>query len=248
MEKLIRNFFENKNLDDTVLQYIISIASSNNSEDIEEGVVPLLLQAGCTTDENTAKEMCHNLLRALGLRIPEVKSDKLQNTVKITDNNTPKDILLKENSPLSKKTLKNGNTYEIVAPEERDNPNEDPYIDYLKPSIDVDSCKVSLQEFISLTFAEDPTERKKALRDLCPCHVKHDVKEFWDRILAMTDDPDPVVRYQVLHNLCDGSPKTREDDVIKALETMHNDSDPYIRRRVHQVLSNYRRTGKWNIL
>jgi len=64
----------------------------------------------------------------------------------------------------------------------------------------------------------------------------------------MIDDPDPVVRYQVLHNLCDGSPKIREEEVIKALESMHNDTDPYIRRRVHQVLSNYRRTGKWNIL
>jgi len=144
----------------------------------------------------------------------------LQSTVKIAENNTiSKDILLQENSPFNKKILKNGNTFEIVAPEERDNPNADPYSDYLKPKIDVDSCKVSLQEFISLTFAEDPTERKKALRDLCPCHVKHDVKEFWDRILAMIDDPVvAVVRYQVLHNLCDGSPKTREEEVIKALE------------------------------
>ena len=29
---------------------------------------------------------------------------------------------------------------------------------------------------------------------------------------------------------------------------MHNDPDKKVRRRVHQVLSNYRRTGKWNIL
>lgn len=56
------------------------------------------------------------------------------------------------------------------------------------------------------------------------------------------------VRYQVLHNLCDGSPKSREDDVINALEGMHNDEDKVIRRRVHQVLSSYRRTGEWNVM
>ncbi len=64
----------------------------------------------------------------------------------------------------------------------------------------------------------------------------------------MRHDPDPAVRYQVLHNLCDGSPTARETEVIEAIEDMHNDEDKYIRRRVHQVLANYRRTGKWNIL
>eukprot|EP01115_Flamella_aegyptia_P004216 TRINITY_DN183_c0_g1_i2.p1 TRINITY_DN183_c0_g1~~TRINITY_DN183_c0_g1_i2.p1 ORF type:complete len:123 (-),score=30.01 TRINITY_DN183_c0_g1_i2:43-411(-) len=112
---------------------------------------------------------------------------------------------------------------------------------------DEDVC-VSVQEFIEATKDKNPKNRKSALRDLCPCHVKHNVKEFWDRIIEMTDDPDPDVRYQVLHNLCDGSPADREDDVISALEKLHNDPDKYIRRRTHQVLTNYRKTGKWNIL
>jgi len=107
---------------------------------------------------------------------------------------------------------------------------------------------ISLHEFLEETKSEDPITRKKALRELCPCHVKHDVEEFWIRIIAMTKDPDPQVRYQVLHNLCDGSPLEREESVIQAIEGMHNDEDKYIRRRVHQVLSNYRKTGKWNIL
>jgi hypothetical protein len=75
-------------------------------------------------------------------------------------------------------------------------------------------------------------ERKKALRELCPCHVKHNVKEFWDRIIEMTKDEDRTysqynvsyflsanVRYQVLHNLCDGSPLAKEDEIIAAIES-----------------------------
>eukprot|EP01115_Flamella_aegyptia_P004461 TRINITY_DN1930_c0_g1_i1.p1 TRINITY_DN1930_c0_g1~~TRINITY_DN1930_c0_g1_i1.p1 ORF type:complete len:176 (-),score=30.66 TRINITY_DN1930_c0_g1_i1:18-545(-) len=136
----------------------------------------------------------------------------------------------------SKATKNRLNTYEVVN------------IDL--PPVDdewAEAC-VSIEKFIEFTKVEDPILRKKALRELCPCHVKRDVKEFWDRIIEMTNDPDPGVRYQVLHNLCDGSPATREDDVIKAIETMHNDEDKYIRRRVHQILAHYRKTGKWNIL
>jgi vesicle coat complex subunit len=112
---------------------------------------------------------------------------------------------------------------------------------------DEDVC-VSLEEFMKATHDPSAKVRKMALRELCPCHVKHDVKEFWDRIIEMIDDEDSEVRYQVLHNLCDGSPASREEDVIEALEKLHNDKDKYVRRRVHQVLTSYRKTGKWNIL
>jgi len=98
------------------------------------------------------------------------------------------------------------------------------------------------------TWSEDSKTRREALRTLCPCKVKKNVKEFWSRIISMIDDPDPNVRYQVLHNLCDGSPKEMEEEVIAAIERLHNDSDKYIRRRCHQILAHYRRTGKWNIL
>jgi hypothetical protein len=112
---------------------------------------------------------------------------------------------------------------------------------------EVDAC-VTAEEFIRLTHDKDARIRKKALRELCPCHVKRDVPEVWARILEMISDPDANVRYQVMHNLCDGSPAEREDEVIEALQTLHNDPDKYIRRRVHQVLTSYRKTGKWNIL
>jgi len=107
---------------------------------------------------------------------------------------------------------------------------------------------ITIEEFIKATFDKDPRNRKKALRELCPCHVKRDVKEFWDRIIEMTHDVDGTVRYQALHNLCDGSPVSREEDVIEALQVLHNDEDKYIRRKVHQVLTTYRKTGKWNVL
>ncbi|EGG22138.1 hypothetical protein DFA_04256 [Cavenderia fasciculata] len=66
--------------------------------------------------------------------------------------------------------------------------------------------------------------------------------------MEMSHDEDPKVRYQVLHNCCDGSPSWRENDVIHTIESMHNDSDPKIRRTVHKILTNYSRTGAWNIL
>jgi len=64
----------------------------------------------------------------------------------------------------------------------------------------------------------------------------------------MIEDPDAEVRYQAMHNLCDGSPNHLEDIVIEALNKLHNDPDKRIRRKVHNVLSTYRRTGKWNVL
>ena len=114
--------------------------------------------------------------------------------------------------------------------------------------IDEEDVCVSLDEFMKATHDPSAKVRRLALRELCPCHIKHDVKEFWDRIIEMTTDEDAEVRYQVLHNLCDGSPASREDDVIAALETLHNDKDAKVRRQVHRVLTSYRKTGKWNIL
>ncbi|XP_052784679.1 uncharacterized protein LOC128220356 [Mya arenaria] len=90
--------------------------------------------------------------------------------------------------------------------------------------------------------------RQRALKEMCPCHVKEDLTEFWDRVLDMVGDESPVVRYQVLHTLCDGSPTHMEDKVADVLDIFNNDSDPKLRRKAHQVLSGYRRTGKWNVM
>jgi len=83
---------------------------------------------------------------------------------------------------------------------------------------------------------------------MCPCHVKKNIQEFWDRIIEMVKDPDPDVRYQALHNLCDGSPNDRELDVINAIKELEHDESKQVRRAVNKVISSYKRTGKWNVL
>eukprot|EP01111_Echinosteliopsis_oligospora_P011180 TRINITY_DN3624_c0_g1_i2.p1 TRINITY_DN3624_c0_g1~~TRINITY_DN3624_c0_g1_i2.p1 ORF type:complete len:213 (+),score=43.48 TRINITY_DN3624_c0_g1_i2:62-700(+) len=104
------------------------------------------------------------------------------------------------------------------------------------------------EEVIKLTHDPNPKVRRSALREMCPCHVKANISSLWERIIEMSHDPDAKVRYQVMHNLCDGSPASREYDVIRTLEGMHNDEDKVVRRRVHQILTHYRYTGKWNIM
>lgn len=74
-----------------------------------------------------------------------------------------------------------GNTYEVVN---IDKPNIE--------EIEAQASVITLDEFLKLTYDEDPITRRKALRELCPCHVKHNVEEFWNRIIAMTNDPDSI--------------------------------------------------------
>ncbi|WAR27863.1 hypothetical protein MAR_013567 [Mya arenaria] len=105
-----------------------------------------------------------------------------------------------------------------------------------------------IDTIISLTKHKSARVRQRALKEMCPCHVKEDLTEFWDRVLDMVGDESPVVRYQVLHTLCDGSPTHMEDKVADVLDIYNNDSDPKLRRKAHQVLSGYRRTGKWNVM
>jgi len=113
------------------------------------------------------------------------------------------------------------------------------------------SCNVSeifdFEELLKASQSSNPTIRKKALKEFCPCHVKKDIDEVWDRILSMTTDPDGTVRDQVVHSLCDGSPKTREFEVISALESLWNDPDVRVKKRVRRVLTEYRRNGSWNV-
>lgn len=111
-----------------------------------------------------------------------------------------------------------------------------------------DLYNCTLEDFLELTKNESPLIRKKALKNLCPCKVKSDIEQVWNRVFEMYDDPDENVRYQVLHTLCDGSPKDREDKVIEVLEKLWNDQDEKVKRRVRKALNSYRRTGNWNIL
>uniref|UniRef100_A0A7S3KH69 HEAT repeat domain-containing protein n=1 Tax=Euplotes crassus TaxID=5936 RepID=A0A7S3KH69_EUPCR len=105
-----------------------------------------------------------------------------------------------------------------------------------------------MDEIIALTAATDPVVRLKATREMCPCHVKADREEFWQRILSLSTDKDETIRYQVLHNLCDGSPPHLEKKVVDALEVFNRDPNKKIRRAAHKVLGSYLHTGEWNVM
>jgi hypothetical protein len=48
---------------------------------------------------------------------------------------------------------------------------------------------------------------------MCPCRVRTDQPDFWQRLFELAEDESVKVRYQVLHNMCDGSPEDYEDKV-----------------------------------
>jgi hypothetical protein len=105
-----------------------------------------------------------------------------------------------------------------------------------------------IDELIGLTFDHDPKVRKIAVANLCPCHVRADFGQAWDRILAMAADPSPIVRRQVVHMLADGSPNHRQDEILAVLDGLRNDEDKVVRKTVRRVLGAYHRTGRINIL
>jgi hypothetical protein len=107
---------------------------------------------------------------------------------------------------------------------------------------------LEFQDVLILTHNEDETIRLKALQRLCPCQVKDEVEQFWNRIFEMVNDPCPKIRYQVLHNMCDGAPPELETRVSEALEIFNRDKDKDVKRAAHKVLASYLRTGKWNIM
>jgi hypothetical protein len=100
---------------------------------------------------------------------------------------------------------------------------------------------------LDLTFDPDARVRRRAVSQLCPCHLKRNDPRVWDRVLSLAGDPDRNVRNWVLHVLTDGSPRSRIAEVVRALEGMEHDVDPKLRRKARQVLAHFRRTGVLNI-
>ena len=117
-----------------------------------------------------------------------------------------------------------------------------------KEAIRLCQTTTDIDVIIDLTSHENAQVRQKALREMCPCRVKMDISDFWQRVIEMVDDPATNVRQQVLHTMCDGSPAHMEYEVAEALEAFNRDPDAKIRRKAHKVLTAYRRTGKWNVL
>jgi HEAT repeat protein len=110
------------------------------------------------------------------------------------------------------------------------------------------SAPDDVMALLALTYDPRPSVRRWAAHRLCPCGLKRNVPQVWDRLLAMASDPDAAVRAQILHTLCDGSPRERQEQVLRAIQGMHDDPHPALRRRARQVLAQYRRTGRINVL
>ena len=105
----------------------------------------------------------------------------------------------------------------------------------------------TLDDVLQDSYSAKPAERKRAVRELCPCELKIDNSRVWNRILELTRDENVGVRKGALHSLIDGSPRAREREVIEALEGMRDDSDAKLRRHARRLLDRYRRTGRVNI-
>ena len=103
-----------------------------------------------------------------------------------------------------------------------------------------------VQEVMQGTHDADPKVRAAALLQLCPCHIRTNVKEAWIRHFEIIHDSDVKVRSIALHNMCDGSPAELEADVVGAVEFLTRDSDKKLRRRARRVMAVYLRTGKIN--
>ena len=49
-------------------------------------------------------------------------------------------------------------------------------------------CDETIAEYLRRTEDPDPRKRKQALKDLCPCHVRADIPELWERIFQLLSD------------------------------------------------------------
>jgi hypothetical protein len=104
-----------------------------------------------------------------------------------------------------------------------------------------------LDSLVKATHDRDPTVRKVAVRELCPCVVKVNDARAWDRVLELTRDSNRDVRRIALHTIIDGSPRSRQNEVVRALEAMRDDPDQRLRRQVRKVLARHRATGRVNL-
>ena len=59
---------------------------------------------------------------------------------------------------------------------------------------------IGLDEVLELTRDHDARKRKWAVRQLCPCHLKYNDDQVWDRLIAMAADDDP--RYGAPYCMC----------------------------------------------
>ena len=52
-----------------------------------------------------------------------------------------------------------------------------------------------MYELIEISKVPDNQVRLKAIQQMCPCRVKDDITEFWERLFELAKDEDAKVRY-----------------------------------------------------
>jgi HEAT repeat protein len=105
-----------------------------------------------------------------------------------------------------------------------------------------------IAEVIELSYSPNYKERAEAVRALCPCKLKSDYPQVWDRLIEMASDEHVQVRKNVFHVLADGSPRYREQQIVEVMQGMRNDPDLKLRRHVRRLLAHYNAGGRLNIL
>lgn len=104
-----------------------------------------------------------------------------------------------------------------------------------------------IPQLLAFTGDDDPQVRRLALKHLCPCRLRRQRDEVWDRVFELAHDPDPGVRRDAIHAMTDGSPREFAGRVLAQLEAMTNDTDVKVRKYVRRTLSVVRRTGRVNV-
>ena len=105
-----------------------------------------------------------------------------------------------------------------------------------------------IDALLALTHDSNPNVRRTAVRELCPCEVRADNSDVWERIFELATDSDVGVRRLVFHSMIDGSPRDREREVVETIEMLRDDPSPKLQRLARKQLATYRRTGQINLV
>ena len=76
-----------------------------------------------------------------------------------------------------------------------------------------------IRHLLAASRDPDPEVRRRAVRELCPCQVKRNDPDVWERVFEMTRDPNVRVRRNALHGMIDGSPAGLAPRVVAGAPT-----------------------------